>query len=352
MIIGNGFDLNCGLRTSYNDYLNSNHPAYFFTGFFNRADDLGYLANKNWNGFEEELGQLLVCIHMLFTDCLFSKQKEDDELRITVWKKDILDAEHEDLFKVLRCINEIKEKKLVKLEFDQKKPNNNVNSFDSANEIDLTFFTDGLEKSRNTYQDYESFVLKQIEKRLQELETSFSEYLSTIDKDTKTTEYEEKNQLSFVASRVLSFNYTSTKKALSSDIQYVHGSIEKKNVLFGIDENMSPKAKQLSEISDYLPFFKRARRILKNCNPNYSSFINSISEGSKVDVFGHSLDKADASILKPIFDKKLFFDIYYHMGKKQEDYEKEAKLRLINLVGISQVESLYSEERITFIPIN
>lgn len=354
MIIGNGFDLNCGLKTNYNDYLNYQKmtPASFFTGFFYRADIHGYLANKNWNGFEEELGQLLGCIHMLFTDRLFSKQKEDDKLRITVLKKDIVDAEHEDLFRVLKCISGIKDESFVKEIFDQNKSNNFVTSFDSASEIDLIFSTEGLEKSRNSFQEYESLVIRQIEKRLQELETSFSEYLSAIDKDQKTTEYERKNHFSFIANRVLSFNYTSTNKALSSNIQYVHGSIEKKNVLFGIDANMSPKIKQLSEIPEYLPFFKRARRILKNCNPNYSSFINSISEDSNVAIFGHSLDKADASILKPIFDKRLLFDIYYHRGKKQADYEKETKIRLMNLVGINQVEALFNEGRISFIPIN
>jgi hypothetical protein len=102
------------------------------------------------------------------------------------------------------------------------------------------------------------------------------------------------------------------------------------------------------EESNFIRFFKRFRRIYKNCNSDYNNkIINQLPNNSIIAVFGHSLDLSDKSILKPLFEKRYKqYDIYCYGNK--EVYE----LKLSKLIGLDLLDELYNDNKINFIEVN
>ncbi len=353
MIVGNGFDLNCGLKTRYVDFLASlkSGNKSFLESYFSTLNTRNLLNSMNWCSLEEALGQLLTFIHILLNkkEFLISKQ-EYGVFIIQIQVKDIIPCAFDDFRKTLSCVYYPSFINILLNGINL--PDYHYN-LEEAKTIQVIFKTTDV-KSRLFIQDLKDYIFEYLRKDLERLENDFCYYLSkNISLEVKT-QYECKNNISFKADRILNFNYTSTCRYISSNIQYVHGSLEDKNIVIGVDENMNQSLKELSTNYEYLPFFKRTQGMLNGCNKNYSSFIGGLQSNNRVAIFGHSLDTSDSSILYNILNKDFIFDIYYFSPIKDQNhnFKKKTYLDLNLLLGTDLLEVLYNTNRINLIEIN
>ena len=151
----------------------------------------------------------------------------------------------------------------------------------------------------------------------------------------------------YSAKRVLSFNYSNTAERLfelsSENVAYVHGDVST-DIVVGIEPSMISN-QRVTEESDFIKFFKRFRRIYKNCNKDYNrKIMNNLTEESIIGIYGHSLDLSDRSILKPFFEKKLQrYDIYCY--RDVDTY----KIKLVRLIGLDLYDELEKDGKINLI---
>ncbi len=238
LVIGNGFDLNLNLETSYSNYLESN---IFQTSFSDAKE-----GSLKWE--------------------LFKKYSENKE-------------------------NELKW-------------------------IDLEVFLKEYFSER--------FVRETPRKQFEDLVENISLYLKTIELPDSGTyknkqTYQLLNEIKDKNFIILNFNYTNSVKKILKDLNvdngiiskrliHVHGSLDKKNIIVGVDE----KFNQLRSTS-----FLRKISNINFINNN----INEIFENSEnVVLFGHSLGETDHSYFDDFLinrskersnDKKGIF-VFYH----------------------------------------
>lgn len=246
IIIGNGFDLSLGLKTSYKDFIESD----YFTSLLNENNTLAlhlYIKQEinNWVDIEKELTE-------------YSKKIQNDKSKVK---------------------NDFKELK-------------------------------------NTLMDY----LKEAQEK-------------EINQNSKAFEM-MKNEI-LDTDIIYNFNYTNSVFKVAeilgiSDIKskhsFVHGSIENKNIIFGVEDN--------ARINDNHIFFK------KSSTPNFaeSNILNILNINPTTNhngkhslvIFGHSLGITDSS-----YFKKYFFTLTLEFNKsklKFYHFGEEAYYELISIL--------------------
>ena len=213
IIIGNGFDLSLGLKTSYQDFIKSD----YFISLVNENNTLAIYLNEkqeinNWVDIEKELTE-------------YSKQIKDDKSKIK---------------------NDFKELK-------------------------------------NTLMDYL--------KEAQEEETN---------QNSRAFEM-MKNEISDT-DIIYNFNYTNSVFKVAqfleiSDIEskhsFVHGSIENRNIIFGVEDN--------ARINDNHIFLKKSSNI-NFAESDIIKILNNIeNKNNNLIIFGHSLGITDSSYFSNYF---------------------------------------------------
>lgn len=212
IIIGNGFDLSLGLKTSYKDFIQSN----YFTSLFYTDNSLAfYLYGQqeinNWFDIEKELTN-------------YSMQTNEDKSKVKNDFKELKNA-------LIDYLNEAQEKE--------------------------------------------------------------------INEDSKAFEM-IKNEISDT-DMIYNFNYTNTIFKIAQILEisniefkhsYVHGSIENKNIIFGVEDD--------ARINDNHIFLK------KSSNPNFAEsniirVLNNSGEKINLVIFGHSLGITDSSYFSSYF---------------------------------------------------
>ena len=141
----------------------------------------------------------------------------------------------------------------------------------------------------------------------------------------------------FANTYVISFNYTKLPAGFKGENQ-VHGNLEERNIIIGVDkstiQNKSPKI---------MRFTKSWRQLSRVLNV---SMLPAKQDVNEIVVFGHSLGNQDYSYFHSIFN---YYDIYssnvkltflyanYHIDEKTglHDYEKDEEHRL------SYIDSVY-----------
>lgn len=146
----------------------------------------------------------------------------------------------------------------------------------------------------------------------------------------------------FRADKVLSFNYSNTYERIyninnyKNNISHVHGFAsyaqgEESKIVLGITTN-----KALVQ-SSYVEFEKYFQRITKRTDIQYQKWLHPNSNtNDKIEVmfFGHSLDSSDSDIIKEfIYNKNTVINIYYYDDKAYQ-------LIVANLVEIIGKEKL------------
>lgn len=355
-IVGNGFDLACDYHTTYQDYLysgESNNSILF--NCFNNSTMLGFIKNNDWNGFEKMLCQYLCFIKYLFISKEVRREFKDDAYNEYVFTIGYPIVNEVDNFCSFLSLA-VTFNRILTLKDSSGRTIRNYNIFDGeANNEEFypakLIYYDSFTKIDAKDEIVEKRILNKINDELEKLEEGIKEFIKKeTEKNYNPTNFLKRLIDNYSICSLLSFNYSycadSILKVDSKDVLHIHGEVDKKIVL-GIEENMISN-QNISIDSSYGIFYKRLRRIIKDCS---STFIKKIKPHLKSDsiigIYGHSLDLSDRSILKMIFEMKLQrYDIYCF--ENVNDY----KLRLHQLIGIDLFEELSFDGKLNFIEIN
>lgn len=136
---------------------------------------------------------------------------------------------------------------------------------------------------------------------------------------------------------ILNFNYTDFLQRLYCNniskkrICHIHGKLEHKNIILGIDEYLSNEDR--SRNVKCIRFKKYFQRILKETDNNFVHWLNTKGE-HHLHIIGHSLDVTDHDILRKLITKDcVTTTIYYH------NEEAHAKL-IANMVIMLDQENV------------
>lgn len=369
LIIGNGFDLACGLKSSYKDFfdnylksISSTDSKMYWEKYF---QNMSYLNSSNddytWTDIETQIFTQLQNVEFIIENELLKNRfyENKDEL---VRKIEIsLNGSNSNLnfdsllqtFYLLKSVfeyymignqltlntalNKIKTD-LLKLEdqFSSYLTNEiqNANSkIETNNEIATNVFTENsyFIKSRILFATLLLFYMNVNEtpffvpplERLQE--TSDSNFISYY------LDVQILSKFNIVENYVLSFNYT--KPFPFPNLRNIHGNLNNWNIIFGIDYD-----KVNTFFSNQPTQFTKSYRILEN---KLNSDMTIPSDLNKILFYGHGLGEADYSYFQTIFDTvdlyhgntKLIFFWNNFNDKDQYNIQVERVTNLIEKYG-------------------
>jgi hypothetical protein len=336
LIIGNGFDIACGLKSRYNDFFydlyKENPQDYIIT----EQENYWFKLFKDMVKFDEN----------------YTLGWTDIELQILIELMNIEFIYNIDLLLNLDTLTSQDSIKRYITDFIYTSAN--VKKYYDEDSVLNTFLVltqtlhpiDALDK-RSTFD--------RLKKDLKKFETTFASYLNN-ELERKSDDYLInssrlfdtlllQNHLSNKSrhyqnnitdsgantQQIISFNYT--QPSTNESIRYIHGNLENKNIIFGIDYD------SVSNLFNYHPLeFTKSYRILEN---KLNSKVSISSDIKNILFYGHGLGEADYSYFQSIFDTvdlyhgdaKLIF--YWTQFGDQDQYivQVENVVRLIEKYG-------------------
>lgn len=332
LIVGNGFDLEHGLKTHYTD---------FFDTISNRVSSQNEIILNNHKYPIEDNNLLLYLLD----------EYKQNKLQGNNW----IDIETE-LKKIITLIEEIRTNNFI----------DNINYYSGGNEYTIINkiqskssyyfknylfpFTTGINFYRYVKEKYDTSI-KNLENNLNELTNMLRDYLleQNISNLTKTKDISD---IDYKITHVLSFNYTDTFRKLYSKldnnkIDFIHGSLNKNNLVLGINETLTEYTE--NKIVDTVYFKKYFQRIYKKTDYKYINWLN-YADFDTVYIHGHSLDESDKEILEKIINSVLkkgtsTVKIFYY----DEKHYRQEVTNLIKVLGKDIFQKYYFQNRIIFI---
>lgn len=309
IVLGNGFDLHCGLHTKYSDYYCKNFNKYLFI-----KDSLENYKNTDIFDFDFNTDK----VKSINTwDVFFALNGPTDP---RLWKRDWCDIEKLIFSSLVSYNPNTSDPDKIAIALVSRINWNNINSLIFADRLGLNYddrFVVEFIKNRCKLlnletNDFYGFLLKE----LKAFEKDFGEfvykqfhnsYFETCNYGTKAflntgylndalftiDELCYENNLSSIDS----FNYSNIEKpSLREKFQNINGSYA--NPIFGVDSKFSPDDVR------YI-FTKTARRIDSDM---FNDTFESKPYFENVVIYGHSLNEADYSYFFPLFDKLNLLD--------------------------------------------
>lgn len=315
IILGNGFDLTCGLKSKFIDFFDyvneqEEHPIKnnLFMSLFQIYGKPS--QDTTWADVENVLKENLVLVHKYF---------EDEKVNINDEQTNFL------------------------LLFFDRKEGIDHNELPVQKFQNAQFYYDAFKKE---VKEFEQEFTKYLENMIQTKEYRYkslrlAQNLSLVEFENElinTDEYDFRNIIKLrkdmmrsgkYAGNFFSFNYTPISSlTIPQQTQNIHGSLQNKNVILGIDGH--------DALDDLLEFTKTYRLLSRT---EEKEAIDFSEEFDCIKFMGHSLSEADYSYFQAIFDgielysskTKLYF--YYYVYDKsnraniaQENYKAVAKL--------------------------
>ena len=397
LIIGNGFDLACGLKSRYKDFfdnylssITSSDSKMYWEKYFQKISCLNRSkSDYSWTDIETQIFIQLQNVEFLIDNNLINRRYYEnkkeliEEIEISLEKSNsklnlesILDTFYllwnvfeyyitDNQLKLSTALDKIKED-LFKLEehFTKYLKNEiqNANSkIETNNEIATTIFTENsyFIKSRILFASLllfrmninkTPFFVPPLEK-LQETADS-NLIINTLD-------VSHLSKFDIVENYVLSFNYTQPFQF--PNLRNIHGNLNDKNIIFGIDYD-----KVNSYFSNQPTQFTKSYRILEN---KLNSDMVIPSDINKILFYGHGLGEADYSYFQAVFDTVDLYHgntqlVFFWNNFNDEDQYNVQVERVTNLIekygqtfankdhGRNLFTKLLLENRIIFEQIN
>lgn len=338
LMVGNGFDLEHGLKTHYTD---------FFDTINNNVSSKNEIILNNHKYLIKDNYLLLYLL----------EEYKQNKLQGNNW----IDIETE-LKKIISLIEEINVNKFI----------DNMNYYIGGNEYTII---DKIQSKSSYYfknclfpfiigNNYYKYInehynisIKILEKDLNELTNMLRDYL--LEQDiSNLTKTKDISDIDYKITHVLSFNYTDTFRKLYSKldndkIDFIHGSLNKNNLVLGINETLTEDTE--NKIIDTVYFKKYFQRIYKKTDYQYVSWLDSTDSQNYADfdtvyIHGHSLDESDKEILEKIINSVLKKDtstvkIFYY----DEKHYRQEVTNLIKVLGKDVFQKYYFQNRIIFI---
>lgn len=318
VIIGNGFDLAHGLKTSYADFL-----EWYINDFINR------LENESSTIYDK--------------DPLCTVRSRDDYHSVREYLPIGSCSTIEDLEK--RTYLRVSRSNLL---------SNIMNNYKEKGWVDIEEIYYTMLK-KYIFNDYSIQTkvskVKELNEQLDFLKRKLIEYLSNIEiKDNRESidqiihsavdiEHEVVNSMSEAIKleygvhdkcrptqiMMLSFNYTSFSKLYCRRLEeclYIHGSLLDPNtVIFGYGDELDDDYKNIAKCNEneYLKHFKSYKYLERSVYKNVLRFIE--SDKFQIMILGHSCGNSDRTLLNTLFNHKNCISIkpYYYINDKGED---------------------------------
>jgi hypothetical protein len=356
LVFGNGFDLACGLSSSFTDWMNSRWRSRYFLNvlkcFIDRNDGL---HEAEFNTLMEEEFQtnnargtnpqtLTAWDILLYIDKANKKtlwRNVEEFLFSTLTKSeavgDVFNLNPEAREAVFLLINT--DNKLSSLNQSTVHPVHTLLSLRYKDEYLCKIFECGKYQDSSKFRlksedKDETLILELLLKELKVFEGEFAAYLKKKVRLTKNYEQQAQALLSTISDNeaaselaVMTFNYTEP----FGDIQAVfnvHGTLRENNIIFGIDKDNSKKAP--------VEFTKTFRKLFNKPTAVLAEY-NSIEA---VKFFGHSLGEMDYSYFRSVFDSvdlykakvRLVFYYSIYNKKRAEEIRRSQFLLVTKLI--------------------
>lgn len=360
LVIGNGFDIAHGLKTSYKDFLQ-------FVKDFKEHDE----AKRN--GFEQGWSDNYDSTYISWIINLFNHNGNDDdrdfivEFRILV--QDNLWIEHfnevsikdgwvdfeKEISRIIQIIDE--GRKTKKLQVDEKtgKLSSKIEKY-AFQVIEPNSEDGAVEIGIDNLDDFKERLLTDLNKTIRALELYFSYY---VEEEQLENDVEKLQVISSLPiDKVLSFNYTSTYKKLYAsgrciEYDYIHGRAKRGvgpgynlntcNMVLGIDEYLDERERNSD--NEFIEFKKFYQRIFKKTGCQYKIWLETFNndndlkalanrEDINIYFYGHSLDVTDKDVISELIRQpRAKTTIFYHNRKALGE-------RIANLVKVITEEEL------------
>ena len=294
LIIGNGFDLQCGLKSRYGDFFEWLKPKntendkrvynnvwanYFLDSVLNKSTRV-----DGWKGIEDSL-----------KDTLLRKSKSSNSSSVVEeWRKKVINH--------------------IEIQNDPKRACDSSSNKKDKSSLSIRRYIreNGEEESFiNSSNDLYWFL-----DRLIDFESLFAEYLKEQMDNNRSYQSNVSKLIKLIVGgedfSVINFNYTNPFDSTPLSPTNVHGTLSDNNIIFGIDATNGSGLPPEARI-----FTKTHRKMLLN-SPN-STLPTNIT---KIKFYGHSLGEADYSYFQSIFDNYNLYGDDYNTLKRNSNNKK------------------------------
>ena len=334
VIIGNGFDMAHGLKTSYMDFINwywdKRIEAFAGNTSLVSEDCLCKLTIKNnthiscWNVF--------AFMNSYFKDIRGNRTCSGfDVIKYIQNKSDIFSVDYSQFFGTI--LQSIETKGWVDIENDYYQLLKRVNKSDCGYTVrelneQLAFLQKKLIEYLHTIGTNQD---------IKELHDAIIDYFDPADFSTEGRKkaledigfdiksfgeveynYEERNKLIPKRIMLLSFNYTATAKMYSNfnlDFNYIHGDLEHpENIIFGYGDELDKDYQAILDMNDN-ELLKHVKSVKYLETRNYHNMLEFlISAPFQVFIMGHSCGNSDRTLLNTVFEHENCVSIkpFYH----------------------------------------
>lgn len=371
LILGNGFDLACGLDSTYNDFFDFIFKEvrtnnYWYDIFKSLSND-NSLTTNNWSDIETRILLELQNIEFLYESKIFQIGNYlDRENQIEDKINDYFSNNSENIFfkptsiikttrTIMNCFEKLPPISIVQEELIK---DLSTVEFDFCSFLEHQIKTAEMEKDtpfqfhKNRHENYSEYYKKSILlvsyiiRHYSGVEGSLDKLYDIIDSIPTLSSFEELKKrignLQYIQSEnkyildlpmrssMLSFNYTNPFD--NASIRNIHGDLESRNIIFGIDYD-----KLVGNFNHPPTIFSKSYRILKNGN------LSGLEISSNLDFikfYGHGLGKADYSYFQAIFDTVdlyhsnvtlIFYWSAYDKYKETQIYNENV-IKVVNLI--------------------
>ena len=362
LILGNGFDLAMGRKTSYNDFLEFAEKLFAEKEiqledflYSNQIDIEKYRNNlyiqfinenkfklgDNWSNLEIMISQLAEAIDFYRSNTESIYYSGKNSLRLVYLDKFREEIVSQENFASKMFVAEIFYEKFTILSWDRLERRIAISELNNLFINHLDLLTELLEIYLS-YRDYVDFQIEQI-----------------IPSETALNAIDEISEAS-----VISFNYTHTPDKLYkiplAKTHFIHGEIDLKRrkhkintMVFGIED----KSTEIN--SDLIPYQKFYQRVVKETGNDYERFFDQESDISNgiprivknIIIFGHSVDPLDKEIFKNCFT--LIDNKYYQSRFIFTYFNETAKRSIIKnlavILGKDKLVELTGQRKVVFV---
>ena len=320
IIIGNGFDLAHGIKTSYKDFI----LDYLKGNLLLALDDLRQNRDTPYDRFfyfNDELIEIKIVNRYQKEDYIpfISKIENVSELEVLSEKLNIVISYHFDLLKT--GIKKLTEYNWVDLELEYFDELHKIKS----KKVDVQKRIEALNENFDVFKTKLELYLRKQEETFHNnfdreiLIECFCEEILSRDVDLEMILDQLPRRMMF-----LNFNYTNTLESylkdcnqrISSEINYIHGSLTG-NVgkpIFGFGDEIDKRYSEFEDENNN-ELFKHIKTFEYLKANNYSNLTRFLAiEKFQVHIYGHSCGLSDRTMLKEIFehDNCLSIKIFYH----------------------------------------
>lgn len=384
LFLGNGYDLNYNLPTSYRNFLLTVDflAKHNLDNINNAGDVFGNPALYNLDSFIKDSYEKYKTIYdgiVLERDTL---QKIVDKTKNNIWfmyliksfNRDVgwIDFEKEIAF-VVNCFQVFFEN--AKVVFHASK----VCKEDSIKYIIMevfNFFIDEKSNSltpgyREVKQEYtveypltsgnyiidKEKIIKYLYGQLNEFTYALKIYLRSFIDTTTSVLFKDKkiSRLPITESNdiVVTFNYTNTYELFYPETQvfHIHGNVNNK-IILGVNSDENDVEKTVD--TSFVEFKKYYQRTYYGTDIPYLRWLRDMLDGGidssdiQLLVMGHSLDVTDREYIYELFGVSSKITILYHNDNAKAQYIKN----LINIFGGEEFERIRDEQQLEFLNIN